>query len=294
MPLDKFSALWVSHSSISDFLQCPRAYFLKNIYKNSKNGRKIAVMSPPLALGQVVHEVVESLSSLPVDRRFDVSLLDRFEQSWNSISGKRGGFFSQKTEELYKDRGKIMIERVTQHPGPLKEKAVKLNMDLPQFWLSEEDNIILCGKLDWLQYLEDSDSIRIIDFKTSRSQENPESLQLPIYHLLAHYCQKRPVEGVRYWYLELNDTPVECPLPDLQESQERVLKIAKKIKTARALEKFACPQGEKGCRACQPYEAVVRGEAEFVGADENRRDVFVLARADFGSLGDERDDGVVL
>ncbi|MBI5151790.1 MAG: PD-(D/E)XK nuclease family protein [Candidatus Pacebacteria bacterium] len=294
MPLDKFSAIWVSHSSISDFLQCPRAYFLKNVYKSPKNGRKIAVMSPPLALGQVVHEVVESLSSLPVDRRFDVPLLDRFEQLWNSVSGKRGGFSSQKTEELYKSRGRMMINRVTTHPGPIKEKAVKLNMDLPQFWLSEEDNIILCGKLDWLQYLEDSDSIRIIDFKTSRSQEHSESLQLPIYHLLAHYCQKRMVAGVSYWYLELSDVLVECPLQDLQESQEKVLKIAKKIKTARALEKFGCPQGEKGCRVCQPFEAVIRGEAEFVGTDENRRDVFVLTRTDFGSLGDDRDDGVVL
>ena len=61
---DKYTAYWVSHSSINDFLKCPRAYFLKNVYKDPKTGRKIKLISPPLALGQAVHEVVESLSVL--------------------------------------------------------------------------------------------------------------------------------------------------------------------------------------------------------------------------------------
>jgi len=43
---DKFAAIWISHSSISDFLKCPRSYFLKNIYKKqgdvSRNEAKFA------------------------------------------------------------------------------------------------------------------------------------------------------------------------------------------------------------------------------------------------------------
>ena len=62
---DQYTAVWVSHTSISDFLQCPRAYYLKNVYKDPKTRHKIQLMSPPLALGQVVHSVLESLSILP-------------------------------------------------------------------------------------------------------------------------------------------------------------------------------------------------------------------------------------
>ncbi|HKY73914.1 MAG TPA: PD-(D/E)XK nuclease family protein [Patescibacteria group bacterium] len=296
MPQDKYSAVWLSYSSISDFLTCPRAYFLKNVYKQPQTGRKIALMSPPLALGQAVHEVVESLSKLPVDHRFDVPLVEKLEYAWKKISGKRGGFSDNAQEERYKDRGKAMLARATAHPGPLAEKAVKLPMDLPQFWLSEQDNIILCGKIDWLRYDEPNDSVQIIDFKTSKGEESPASLQLPIYHLLAHYCQKRPITGVSYWYLERNDEPTPMKLPELEESQAIVTKIAKQVKLARSLERFLCPQGPDGCSACQPYERVVRGEAEFVGSDENRRDVYILPWVSSGisSGGDDREDGIIL
>ncbi|MGI5841494.1 MAG: RecB family exonuclease [Patescibacteria group bacterium] len=277
MAKDKYSAIWVSHSSIGDFLKCPRAYYLKNVYKDPKTGHKIKLMSPPLALGQAVHEVLESLSVLATDKRFKEPLIDKYEIAWNKISGKRGGFPDDETELKYKNRGREMIEMVQNNPGPLKNLAVKINMDLPHYWLSEDDNIILCGKIDWLEYLPDNDSVNIIDFKTSRKEEGADSLQLPIYHLLVHNCQKRKVEKASYWYLELNREMVDKELPDLQESHERVLKIAKKIKLARQLEVFKCAH-KTGCFACKPYEAVLRGEAEFVGTDEYRSDVYVLHR----------------
>ena len=74
---DKYTAVWVSHSSISDFLQCPRAYFLNNVYRDPQTGHKINLMSPPLALGQAVHYVIESLSILNVDKRFTEPLMPK-------------------------------------------------------------------------------------------------------------------------------------------------------------------------------------------------------------------------
>jgi ATP-dependent helicase/DNAse subunit B len=62
--------------------------------------------------------------------------------------------------------------------------------DLPHYWLSEDDGIILCGKIDWLQYLPDTDSVHIVDFKTSKNKEKANSLQLPIYLLLVSNTQK--------------------------------------------------------------------------------------------------------
>jgi len=276
MPKDKYSAVWVSHSSISAFLECPRSYFLKNVYKDPQTGHKIKLMSPPLALGQAVHEVIESLSEIRTEERFREPMLSKFERAWKKVSGKNGGFFDEETEYKYKKRGMEMMERVTKHPGPLREKAVKINMELPYYWISEADNIILCGKIDWLKYIEESDSVEIIDFKTSINEEGKESLQLPIYHLLVHNCQKRKADGAWYWYLNQNDQLTKKELPDLKKSEEEVLKIAKRIKLQRQLGIFKCPNGEKGCRACRPYETIIRGEAELAGVDGFGADVYVI------------------
>jgi ATP-dependent helicase/DNAse subunit B len=274
MAKDKYSAVWVSHSSINDYLNCPRSYFLKNVYKDPKTGHKIKITSPALSLGQTVHEVVESLSVLPVAKRFNQPLISQYNHVWEKVSGKKGGFFDEAQEKNYKDRGEKMIKMVQKNPGPLVNLAIKIKMDLPYFWLSEEDNIILCGKIDWLEYLEKSNSVHIIDFKTSKNEEDEGSLQLPIYHLLATNCQERKVKKASYWYLEKGPDLTSKSLPDLKDSKEKILKIAKKIKLARQLEKYDCPK--KGCFYCSPMEKILNGEAEFVGIDELKRDTYVI------------------
>ncbi|MBU1868271.1 PD-(D/E)XK nuclease family protein [Patescibacteria group bacterium] len=275
MTKDKYSAVWVSHSSIKDFLKCPRAYYLKNVYRDPKTGHKIKIVSPPLALGQAVHEVVESLSILPVDKRFSNSIIAKFAKIWDRFSGKQGGFPNFDVEAKYRERGQRMIRRLVQNPGPLANLAVKIKMNLPYFWLSSEDNIILCGKIDWIEYLPEIEQIHIIDFKTSSKDESAESMQLPIYCLLAKNCQDRPITKASYWYLARNDSPTEITLPDLKETHDKVLEIAKQIKIARKLERFKCPS-ENGCPACRPYEAIIHDNAEFVSVDEFDRDVYVI------------------
>lgn len=267
MTSDSKTAIWLSYSSISDYLRCPRSYFLKNVYHDPVTGKKIKLVTPSLSLGQVVHEVLENLSKLKVEDRFTEPLFNRFEERWQKVSGKPGGFFSLSTEQEYKKRGQDMLTRVTKNPGPLKKLAVKLAVDLPHYFLSEEDNLILCGKIDWLEYFPEIDSVGIVDFKTSKYAEDPASLQLPIYHLIAHNCQKRPIKEVSYWYLETNDFSEKQPLPDLVEFSVQILKIAKDIKLARTLGRLVCPNGDKGCKYCKPYEDVLVDKAELVNSD---------------------------
>ena len=274
MSKDSYSATWVSHSSISDFLACPRSYYLKNVYKDPDTGRKIQLITPPLALGQAVHEVLEGLSVLKTEQRFARPLLERFSQAWEKVSGKKGGFLNSDIEQRYKERGQKMLRNVMHNPGPLQNKAIKISQDLPHFWLSEQEEIILCGKIDWLEYLPEQDGVHIIDFKTGLGEEREDSLQLPIYHLLVHNCQHRRVVKASYWYLEKENGLEEKPLPDLAESGKKVLDIARKIKLARSLEKFDCPKG--GCRACAPYEKILKGEAELVGQGGYDRDTYIL------------------
>jgi hypothetical protein len=246
------------------------------MYRDPRNGHKLAIASPSFALGCAVHEVLESLSTLPVTERFKVPLLERFDTAWDKACGQKGGFENDEVEKRFYDKGKDIISRVATHPGPLQNKAVKIKMDLPHYWLSEEDNIILCGKLDWLEYIEPVNGVHIIDFKTGAGEESPDSLQLPIYYLLAHNCQTREVVKASYWYVAREDMPVERKLPDLEMSRETVLKVGKEMKLARQLERFKCPNGDAGCKTCIPFEKILRGEATYVGEGDYHSDLYAI------------------
>lgn len=271
-------ATWVSHSSISDFLKCPKAYYLHNVYKNPRTGHKITLVSPPLALGQSVHEVLESLTTVRVEERLTSSLLDKYDKSWEKISGKRGGFRTAEEEKDYKERGRLMLQRVTDYPGPLANKTVRLKIDdpsfpLPRFQLSIEDNIILCGKIDWIEYIAETDSVHIVDFKTGKHEEDPNSLQLGIYCLLVQNLQKRKIHKASYWYLDSSNIPIEVQMPNPDESKLKIMDIAQKIKLARINRSFDCRKN--GCYACKPYLAIINGEAEFVGTTDYQ-DVYIV------------------
>lgn len=271
-------SVWVSNSSISDFINCPRLYYLRNVYKDPRTNHKINIISPSLALGQMVHEVLEALSFLPAEDRFKDSLLDKYATAWEKVSGKLGGFKTKEEEDGVKERGLEMLKRVIENPGPLLNKTVKVRKEdpnyLPRMTLSEEDNIILCGKIDWLEYLPETDSVHIIDFKTGKNDEKPDSLQLPIYHLIVKNFQNRPVSKASYWYLERNNDVTEVTLPNLEDAHFMVLSIAKQIKKARELKEFVCRRG--GCFSCSPFEAIIAGKAEFVGTGGYNQDMYIL------------------
>ncbi len=279
MPQDKYNSVWVSHSSINDFLRCPRSYYLKYVYKNDL-GRKINITSPALSLGISVHATLEGLSAFKTEERFKKPLEETFEEEWKKVSGKIGGFKSAKEEVEAKGRGLGMILRVEKNPGPLAKKTVKLppsdNNMPPNFFLSEEENIILNGKIDWLEYVPEDDSIKVIDFKTGKNEEKEDSLQLPIYLLLLNNLQKRKVSGAAYWYLDKDNEPVPVSLPDVKKSFDDVLSIAKRIKEAREKKEFNCPRGEAGCYACRPFEKILKGEAEFVGLGGYNQEMYIV------------------
>ena len=179
------------------------------------------------------------------------------------------------SERSYKQMGVEMLARVSKNPGPLENKAVKIKMNLPYYWLNEEENIILCGKIDWLEYLEDKDSVHVIDFKTGKSRESKESLQLPIYLLLVKNCQKRDVDKASYWYLRDEKGLLEKELPDEIGATEKVMKVAKRVKLARKLGKFDCKELD-GCRYCRPLDDVVKGKGKLVGVSGYNQDIYVF------------------
>ena len=272
---DKFKALWLSHSSISDFLNCPRSYYLRHVYKNPKSGHKITEIKPPLAMGQVIHDVLTEVSFLPVRERLTVPLKNRLMVIWPKIAGKKGGFKDKEEEMAYQKRAEAMLEKVETNPGPIISKAIKLKTEdgLPYFWLSAEEGFILSGKIDWIEYLPD-DTIHIIDFKTGKNEEGEESLQLPIYFLLASNLQKRKIAKMSYWYLDSSDTPVEMPIPSPDNSLLRIMEVGRRIKLGRQINHLKCPKD--GCFFCKPLEKILAGEGELVGVSEYNQDIYYL------------------
>ena len=281
---DPYKAVWVSHSSMGDFLKCPRLYYLHNVYKNDA-GRKVAIVSPYMSLGVAVHNTVENLANFKSEDRMKRDLMKDYEDNWQKVSGQIGGFKSEEEEAEFKERGKRMIQRVIDNPNFLTKKTIKFppvasnggKVDmLPHYYLNDTENIILCGKVDWIEYVEDVDGLRVIDFKTGKNEEKEDSLQLPIYQLLLHNLQKRKVIGAQYWYLDMSDTPVDVELPSLDDAYDKVYKVAKSVFEARESEAYECPKGEAGCIHCRPYEAILRGEAKYLGKGEYKQDLYTV------------------
>src|SRR5205085_2012621 len=125
-------------------------------------------------------------------------------------------------------------------------------------------------------YFPESDSIHIIDFKTGKHEENPESLQLPIYTLLAKNLQKRPVAKISYWYLDdgVTNDLVEMKMPNEKEAYDKVYAVAKRIKLGRQIEHLKCPKGDVGCYACRDLESILHGKGEKVGESEYHQDIY--------------------
>lgn len=277
---DKYTAVWVSHSSMGDFIKCPRSYYLKNVYKDPKTKRKMNIVNPALSLGVSVHEVLEGLADFPSEERMNRDLLAWFDEVWKKVSGLQGGFTSPEQEKEYKDRGIAMLQNVAKDPKFLIHKRIKLpraEMN-PNFYLSEDDNIILNGLVDWIEYLPETDSLHIVDFKTGKKEEGENSLQLPIYLLLCNALQKRKVTKASYWYLE-TDTIVEKELPDADTARRDVLAMALKVKEAREKQEFLCSKGKDGCFYCRPFEKILQKDPSVthIGVGGFNQDLYIIS-----------------
>lgn len=264
------------------------------MYKDPRTGHKVSMVSPHMSLGVAVHEVLEGLAEFPADTRMGRDLLALYESEWKKVTGKKGGFVSADEEQEFKARGTVMLEKVAGDPRFLVNKCIKLKRDtMPcNFYLSEEHNIILNGLVDWIEYLPETDSLHIVDFKTGKVEEKDGSLQLPIYLLLCNALQKRKVTKASYWYLE-SDKLTEKELPNIETARQDVLGIALKVKEARDIAKregpdkaFVCPQGaynpatkEGGCNNCRPYEFILARDplVEYVGVGGFSQDMYIFS-----------------
>ena len=144
------NALFLSHTSLHDFLNCPRAFFLKNIYRDKKTGYKLQIASPFLTLGSLVHDMIKWF--LEMGRQISKEqLLDRFENHWLKYQGKRGGFTTNQEEESFKSRGREMLDKFFDNSKILGKMVPPMNF--PKYFLNEDT--VLFGNLDYIEELAD-------------------------------------------------------------------------------------------------------------------------------------------
>jgi hypothetical protein len=270
--MDFRNTIWVSHSSLSDFENCPRLYYLKNIYRDPKTNNRLQLVNPYLSLGSSVHNTLESLSDISISKRKKLSWLKKFDEEW--IGGKKGGYGSIEKEKFFYNRGIKMI-KMAQKSEILYRQAYKFPANfLPKTTLFP--GVELVGSLDWAEILEDN-SLHIVDFKTGAKEEKDTSLQLPIYRLLAENNFESTVSKLSYWYLDKEKLPQQKEVPELSECLDKIKKRAQVMVDGIKNKAFACTSNYRTCFKCRDYEKILTGEAEFIGSDPVRKkDLYYL------------------
>lgn len=264
------NALFLSHTSLGDFLKCPRAYYFKNIYRDKKTGYKLQIASPYLTLGSVVHEVIKWFLEMKRQVSKD-QLLAKYENYWLKYQGKRGGFSEKQEEESFKMRGRKMLDRFYDTSQILGEMLPP--MDFPKYFLDEDT--VLFGNLDYVEETPDG-GLHIIDFKTGQ-KDVEDSLQLHIYAILAEANLQRPVSRLSYWYLDRDDKPKEIVLEPLGKTLKDLTEKGREIKKAIDEGQWVCIRGEEMCRDCRDYQAILEGKGEFQFEDDKfKKMIFYL------------------
>ena len=264
------NTIWISHSSLSDFEKCPRLYYLRNIYRDKKFGNnfRIQVANPYLSLGEIVHDAINNYTKRysPSDRDKD-KMMYELSRGWILKKGKIGGFSTESQEKEFKDRSVQMIERFLTNNHFSKASPYPAP-DFPKKQLFADRDLVLVGNFDWIEPV--GDGLHIVDFKTGQKEEAEDSLQLPIYSILANENLDEPVLKTSYWYLDKDPEPKEVPMKNLAESLEVVKKKSLAVAAARKENDFSTPKSEN-CFFCREYEAVLADKAEHVGTDHKRR-----------------------
>lgn len=256
------NAVFISPSTLADFDKCPQLYYYRNVYRTTR-GLKLQQITPALALGQAVHDTID---------QFVKTKQNNFDFIWNNLSGEKGGFTTE--EEEYKKRASEMLERFWS-----KEHFKKTEMfKLPTFpKVNLGPNLILTGKLDWIE--KDGDYYHVIDFKTGKNEEKADSLQLPIYSVLAAELLNSKNIKASYWYLDKDDTLTNYQLPEISETKKLLISKGEIVQLARQTNSYRCQSGMTECYACRDMKAIAEGRGKLVTIDTVRKqEIYVLPK----------------
>lgn len=274
--------IYISYTSLSDFLKCQRAFYFKNIYRHKipvKEGEephepfRIQIASPYLSLGSTVHDAIkwflEMKGQVTKER-----LLKKFRNLWLKYRGKRGGFASDEDEAIFGKRGLKMIDNFYQN-AKILEKSMP-TLPFPKYNLIE--NIILMGNMDFVGLLPDG-TLHVIDFKTGVNDEK-DALQLYIYAILSESNYQKEVSKASFWYLDRDGSPKQIVLDPLEPQIQWLINKSLEVKKAIEQNSWVCIKGKEGlCRDCRDYQLILDGKGEFQFTDYRyKKLIYFLSR----------------
>lgn len=264
--------VYLSYTSLKDFLKCPRSYYLKDLYKDPKSNYRLQVASPYLTLGSVVHDSVKWFLDQEKKPTLEQTLKE-FRNFWLKFRKKRGGFFSDEEEGNFGKRGLKMMENFVKNWQTLEK--VEPEVVFPKLNLTE--NVILIGNFDFVGQVRDG-SLHIVDFKTGAKDED-DPTQLYIYAILAEANFQKSVSACGFWYLDRDDSPKDIVLDPLEPKLEWLIEKAKELKQALEKREWVCIKGDQLCQDCRDYQAIIDGKAEFQFTDYRyKKDIYYLNR----------------
>lgn len=267
------NAIYLSHTSLKDFLKCPRVYYFKNIYRNPETGNRMQIASPHLSLGSTVHDTIKWYLEMEGQVTKD-QFIQKFRNLWPKYSGKRGGFSSREEEGNFGKRGLSMLDNFFKNAKVLEIKHHTI--DFPKYPLF--DNFLLMGNFDFVGEKQDG-TLHIVDFKTG-SKDEEDGIQLYIYAILAEANFGKEVSSASFWYLDREDKPRDIVLDPLEPKVEWLTEKAKELKGALDKGEWVCKDGEQLCRDCKDYQAVIDGKGEFQFTDYRyKKDIYFLSRS---------------
>lgn len=278
-PTKKFikNPIFISYTSLNDFLKCKRSYYLKNIYRDPKSGLRVQIASPYLSLGSTVHDTARWFLDMKGQASLE-QLEDKFRNFWLKYRGKRGGFESDEVEGDFGRRGLKMLSNFFKNWKILGSEMPPLNF--PKYPLFED--VVLMGNMDFVGEQEDG-SLHVLDFKTGLNDEK-DPLQLYIYAILAEANLQKPVSKIGFWYLDRDSEPKEAVLDPLDKTldflKEKAIELKKAIKEGHwVCKNNTLPEGGL-CRECQAYQDILDGKGEFVFTDYKfKKDIYYLPRS---------------
>ncbi len=276
------NAIYLSYTSLNDFLRCPRSFYLKNVYRDPTTSFKLQITSPFLTLGSTVHDAIKWFLEAPNPKPPLEALLAKYRNFWLKYRLKRGGFLTEEEEATFGKRGIQMLENfyINYH----KLAALVAPIEFPKYPLAED--VILMGNTDYIGMLPDG-SLQVVDFKTGAHDEESR-LQLYIYAILAESNYQKPVSSVNFWYLDRESDLREVVLDPLEDTLKFLKDKALEIKDAIVEGNWVCVKGEGLCKDCRDYLAVIGGRGEFMFSDHRyKKEVyFLLASRNSKKTGD--------
>jgi hypothetical protein len=256
------NAVFISPSTLADFDKCPQLYYYRSVYRTPR-GLKIQQITPALALGQAVHDTID---------QFVRTKQNNFDFIWGHLSGEKGGFITE--EDEYKKRALEMLERFWRNDH-FKETEMFKMPNFPKVDLGP--NLILTGKLDWIE--KEGDFYHVIDFKTGKNEEKADSLQLPIYSVLASGLLNSENIKASYWYLDKDDTLTSFALPLIAETKKLLFSKGEIVQMARQTNSYRCQSGKEECYACRDMKAIAEGKGKLVTMDTVRKqEIYILPK----------------